>query len=88
MSPLRWDVLGVGFLLAVPVLALGVRGDFTWEEVTTRLPWCLLAGWLVVALVKFASTPRTTSAAPAKHAAEPRSAPEPESTDQEPAPTP
>jgi hypothetical protein len=59
MSPLRWDVLAVGFVLAVPLLALGLRGDFTWDEVTTRLPWCLVAGWLVVALIRFASTPRT-----------------------------
>jgi hypothetical protein len=59
MSPLRWDVLLVGFVLALPVLALGVRGDLTLEEVTTRLLWCLAAGWGVVALLRFASTPRT-----------------------------
>ena len=45
MSPLRWDVLLVGFVLALPVLALGLRGDLTVEEVTTRLLWCLAAGW-------------------------------------------
>ena len=44
MSPLRWDVLLVGFVLAVPVLALGLRGDLTTEEMMTRLPWCLAAG--------------------------------------------
>ena len=60
MSPLRWDVLLAGFLLALPVLALGVRGDLTTEEVTTRLLWCLAAGWGAVALLRFASTPRTT----------------------------
>jgi hypothetical protein len=59
MSPLRWDVLLVGLLLAVPVLALGMRGDFTAEEVTSRLPWCLVAGWAVVALLRFVGTPRT-----------------------------
>ena len=62
MSPLRWDVLVVGFLLAAPVLALGIRGDFTVEDVTSRLPWCLLAGWVVVALVRLATRPRTTPA--------------------------
>jgi hypothetical protein len=82
MSPLRWDVLVVGFLLSVPLLALGLRGDFTWEEVTSRLPWCLLAGWLVVALVRFASTPRGKPTAPPKHA------PDPGPADQEPAPAP
>ena len=45
MSPFRWDVLLVGLVLAVPVLALGMRGDLTTEEVVTRLPWCLAAGW-------------------------------------------
>jgi hypothetical protein len=67
MSPLRWDVLLVGLVLAVPVLALGMRGDFTAEEVTSRLPWCLVAGWVVVALLRLAGTPR----AKAKDEAEP-----------------
>ncbi len=80
MSPLRWDVLVVGLVLAVPVLALGMRGDFTVEEVTYRLPWCLVAGWLVVALVRFASTPRAKPAAKP-----PRTAREP--ADSDPAPT-
>jgi hypothetical protein len=57
MSPLRWDVLLAGFVLALPVLALGVRGDLTAEEVTTRLLWCLAAGWGAVALLRLASTP-------------------------------
>jgi hypothetical protein len=61
MSPLRWDVLLAGFVLAVPVLALGLRGDLTVEEVTSRLLWCMAAGWGVVALLRFASTPRTTA---------------------------
>jgi hypothetical protein len=59
MSPFRWDVLLVGLVLAVPVLALGLRGDLSTEEMVTRLPWCLAAGWAVVALLRFASAPRT-----------------------------
>ena len=58
MSPLRWDVLAVSFLLALPVLALGLRGDLTVHDVVTRLPWCLAAGWGVVALLRWAGTPR------------------------------
>ena len=58
MSPLRWDVLAVGFLLALPLVALGLRGDLTADEVTGRLPWCLLAGYVVVALLRFATRPR------------------------------
>jgi hypothetical protein len=61
MSPLRWDVLAVGFVLALPVLALGARGDLSVEEMTGRLPWCLLAGWAVVALLRWAATPRATA---------------------------
>ena len=57
MSPFRWDVLLVGFVLAIPVLALGLRGDLTTEEMVTRLPWCLAAGWGAVALLRYASTP-------------------------------
>ena len=59
MSPLRWDVLTVGLVLALPVLALYLRGDFTVDEVAARLPWCLLAGWGAVALLRWAATPRT-----------------------------
>ncbi|MGY1815440.1 hypothetical protein [Blastococcus sp. SYSU D00820] len=57
MSPLRWDVLVVGFVLALPVLGLGLRGDLSADEVAGRLPWCLLAGWVVVALLRWATTP-------------------------------
>ena len=57
MNPLRWDVLAVSFVLALPLLALGLRGDLSVEEVTGRLPWCLVAGWGVVALLRWASTP-------------------------------
>ena len=59
MSPFRWDVLLVGFVLALPVLALGLRGDLTTEEMVTRLPWCLGAGYGAVALLRYAVTPRT-----------------------------
>ena len=70
MNPLRCDVLAVGFLLALPVLALGLRGDLSAEEVTSRLPWCLLAGWGAVALLRWAGTPRG-SGEPTRAAAEP-----------------
>jgi hypothetical protein len=59
MSPLRWDVLLVGFVLALPVIALGMRGDLTIDEVMNRVLWCLGAGWAAVALLRYASTPRT-----------------------------
>ena len=60
MSPFRWDVLLVAFVLALPVLALGLRGDLTTEEMVTRLPWCLAAGWGVVALLRAVTTPRVS----------------------------
>jgi hypothetical protein len=59
MSPFRWDVLLAGFVLALPVLALGLRGDLTTEEVMIRVLWCLGAGWGAVTLLRYASTPRT-----------------------------
>jgi hypothetical protein len=62
MSPLRWDVLAVAFVLAVPLLALGWRGDMAMAVVVSRLPWCLLAGWGAVALLRWAVTPRTRPA--------------------------
>jgi hypothetical protein len=65
VSPLRWDVLVTGFVLSVPVLLLGLRGDLPADEVSVRLLWCLAAGYGAVALVRFASTPRT----PARSAA-------------------
>jgi hypothetical protein len=83
MSPLRWDVLLVGFVLALPVLALGLRGDLTTEEMVTRLPWCLAAGWGVVALLRAVTVPRT----PVQSAKQGRPAvvhPAAESTDGEP----
>ena len=63
MSPLRWDVLAVGFVLALPVLVLGLRGDLGMDEVAVRLPWCLGAAWAAVALLRWAGTPRRPSAA-------------------------
>jgi len=57
ISPFRGDVVVVGFLLAVPVFLLALRGDLTADELVTRLPWCLAAGWAAVALVRWASTP-------------------------------
>jgi hypothetical protein len=59
MSPFRWDVLGVGFVLSLPLLALYLRGDLSVEEMTGRLPWCLVGGYVVVALLRFATRPRT-----------------------------
>ena len=59
MSPLRWDVLLLGFVLALPLFGLGLRGDLTAEEVAMRLPWCLLAAWGAVAVLRFAVMPRT-----------------------------
>ena len=63
MSPLRWDVLGTGFVLAVPVLLLGLRGDISADDVALRLIWCLVAGWAAVALLRLATTPRTPASA-------------------------
>jgi hypothetical protein len=57
MNPLRWDVLLVGFVLSIPVLAMGMRGDLSIDEVMVRIPWCLLAGWGAMALLRFAGTP-------------------------------
>jgi hypothetical protein len=58
MSPFRWDVLAVSFVLAVPLLALGLRGDMDAQTVMMRLPWCLLAGWGAVTLLRWAAQPR------------------------------
>ncbi|MCW2684099.1 MAG: uncharacterized protein JWP33_2012 [Blastococcus sp.] len=72
MSPFRWDVLLVGFVLALPVVGLGLRGDLSTEEVMPRLLWCLGAGWAAVAVLRFASTPRPSGGPPARsHAAQP-----------------
>ena len=70
MNPLRWDVLVVSFVLALPLLALGLRGDLSFDEVAGRLPWCFAAGWAAVALLRWAATPRL-AATPAKAEAPP-----------------
>ena len=87
MSPLRWDVLITGFVLAVPVLMLGLRGDLTVDEVTVRLLWCLAAGYGAVAVVRFASTPRSParSTATGGGAGQSVASPVEQSTDSEPA---
>jgi hypothetical protein len=79
ISPFRGDVVMVSFLLAIPVLLLAIRGSFTVDEVITRLPWCLGAGWAAVALVRWASTPPPPRKAPAAPAdgTEPASEPAP-----------
>ena len=69
MNPLRWDVLIVGFVLALPVLALGLRGDLTAEETVSRLPWCLAAGWGVVALLRAVTAPPEPARKPARRPA-------------------
>jgi hypothetical protein len=87
MSPLRWDVLLAGFVLSLPVLALGMRGDLTVEEMTTRILWCLAAGWGAVALLRLASTPRAVSG-PKTKSRPVAEAVEPSFEDSEPTPTP
>lgn len=71
MSPFRWEVLLVGFVLALPVVGLGLRGDLATEDVMTRVLWCLGAGWAAVALLRLASTPRPSSPRPAPQVAQP-----------------
>ena len=75
MSPFRWDVLLVGFVLAVPVLALGLRGDLSTEEMMTRVLWCLAAGWGVVAVLRLATAPPASAGKPKATTA--KSTPEP-----------
>ena len=81
MNPLRWDVLITGFVLAVPVLLLGLRGDLSADDVAVRLVWCLVAGWAAVALMRFATAPRRPATGAARTAeaapAEPRADSEP-----------
>ncbi|MGY2081444.1 hypothetical protein [Modestobacter sp. SYSU DS0657] len=65
IGPFRKDVLVTGFVLAIPVLALGLRGDLSTDEVLTRVLWCLGAGWVAVGLVLWATAPaRTPATAP------------------------
>jgi hypothetical protein len=57
MSPARWDVLGVTALFAAPLAVMYLKGTLTLDDLTARLPWCLLAGWVVVAVLRAASRP-------------------------------
>ena len=68
ISPFRGDVVLTGFVLAVPVFLLALRGDFTAEEVITRLLWCLVAGWVAVAVVRLATTAPVPKKVPGPHA--------------------
>lgn len=79
MSPLRWEVLGLAFVLALPVLALGLRGDLTLDDVVARLPWCLAAAWAAVALLTAVARPRPPARKPAP-GAEPTTPADPEPT--------
>jgi hypothetical protein len=79
MNPLRWEVLGLAFVLALPVLAMGYRGDLTLDDMVARLPWCLAAAWAAVALLSAVARPRPSAAKPARHT-EPAPEPEPGST--------
>ena len=87
MSPFRWDVLLVGFVLALPVLGLGLRGDLTTEEMVTRLPWCLAAGWAVVALLRAVTTPPVSSGSDKGGRRPANGSPAPEPPDGEDSPT-
>jgi hypothetical protein len=64
MNPLRWDVLLVGLVFCLPVLVMGLREDLSVDQMIGRLPWCLLAGWVVVGLVRAAMTPPPEPAKP------------------------
>jgi hypothetical protein len=83
MNPLRWEVLGLAFVLALPVLALGYRGDLTIDDMVARLPWCLAAAWAAVALLSAVTRPRPPAEKPGgRPGQEPPAVvePEPEST--------
>ncbi|RBY86082.1 hypothetical protein [Blastococcus sp. TF02A-26] len=86
MNPLRWEVLGLAFVLALPVLALGYRGDLTIDDMLARLPWCLAAAWAAVALLSAVARPRKE---PGKPGRTPAATPAPESeSESEPTPAP
>ena len=55
MSPLRWDVLVVGFVLSLSVFAIGLRGDLSPDDMMARVLWCLGADWAVVAVFRLAT---------------------------------
>jgi hypothetical protein len=79
MSPLRWEVLGLALVLALPVLAMGLRGDLALADVVSRLPWCLAAAWGAVALLTAVAKPRPVKRRPTASADSPTTA-EAEST--------
>jgi hypothetical protein len=68
MNPLRWDVLLVGLVFCLPVLVMGLREDLPVDLMIGRLPWCLLAGWVVVGVVRAAMTPPPEPRKPASAA--------------------
>lgn len=55
----RFETLALTALLAIPVLGLWLRGDFTDEDAGIRLLWCLLASWAAVSLLRYAAIPRS-----------------------------
>jgi hypothetical protein len=83
MSPLRSEVLGLAFVLALPVLAMGLRGDLSLDDVLARLPWCLGAAWAALALLSAVARPRPVKGRGARRPAAPAAA-----TDREPTPAP
>lgn len=80
MSPFRGDVLAAGLLLSLPVLLLGARGGLPWDEVATRVLWCLLAGWVAVTMLRWAATP-TRRPGPATPESPPEPPPAPAAAD-------
>lgn len=53
----RFETLSLTALLAAPVVALWLRGDFTDYELAVRVGYCFLAAWGAVALVRYAAKP-------------------------------
>ena len=53
----RFEVLATAFVLALPVLALGARGDLSLEEIAAKAGLCLLAAWVAVGIIRFAAQP-------------------------------
>lgn len=64
MNPLRWDVLGVAFVLALPLLLMTASGAMTGDALVSRLPWCLVAAWAAVTVLRWAATPSQPDRAP------------------------
>ena len=83
MSPLRVEVLGLAFVLALPVLAMGLRGDLSLDDVVARLPWCLAAAWAAVSLLAAVVRPRPAARTETRTVAE---SPTPADVERTPAP--